>query len=179
MVHNSDESVLVLRYLNFVWKKARSYSNNYADIQDLSQEGLLALLKAVRTYNPQSGVPFSAYAEVCVANKLKSEASKLQKRQSVRFDLSDLSNFNDNADISTEVSPESIYMEREFSDNFYRKISSLLSKLEWEVFRLYLDDLPYSQIARKLSVSEKSVGNAVYRVRKKIKRLIPVIDRQP
>jgi len=161
-----NESVLVSRYINFVWKKACSFSNNYADIQDLSQEGLLALLKAARTYNPQFGVPFQAYAETCVSNRLKSEAVKLKKRQAGASELSD------DSDGGTDISPESILLEKEFTENIYSEFSSLLSRREWAVFRHYLDGLSYSQIAKRLNLPEKSVDNAVYRARKKIRQLI-------
>lgn len=159
-------TVLISRYLNLVWKKACSFSGNYADVQDLSQEGLLALLKAISSFNPQNGVKFSAYANICIGNKLKSAVLKFNSA-SGSFSLED-----SETDLPESASPESICLEKEFTENIYREISSMLSDKEWSVFKLYLEDLPYSEIAGKLNISEKSVDNAVFRVRRKLKSLL-------
>ncbi len=164
-------SVLISRYLGLIWKKARLFSGNYTDSEDLSQEGLLALLKAISHYNADIGAKFSSFADVCITNRIKSAAVKLGSGTGIP--LTDASgNGRDGTPEPSEGSPESIWLEKEFTENLYREISVLLTGLEWKIFRLYLESLSYSDIAKRLCISEKAVGNAIYRARRKLKALL-------
>ena len=158
-------SVIISRYLGLVWKRAHSFSANFSDTEDLSQEGLMALLKAVNSFDVSNGAKFSSYLDVCISNRLKTVVSKINSTPFAPL-------LEEGDDISDEKSPESIIVEKEFTENLYRRISSFLTEKEWSIFRLYLENLSYSDIAGRLCITEKAVDNAVFRVRRKLKSLL-------
>ena len=157
-------TVLITRYLNLVRKKASLYSGG-AEFDDLAQEGFLAFMRAAEGFDPEKGTSFSAFAEVCVANGIRSAARRL----SSSADESLSEDINEQAeDVST---PENIWFEKEAEAGMYEKISELLSKKEWDIFKLYLGGASYEEIAESLDIPKKSVDNAVFRIRKKLKAL--------
>ncbi len=156
-------SVLISRYMKLVLKRAHALSDAYSDVEDLTQEGLLAFYKAVDSFDPDNGAKFSSYADVCVSNRQKTVAAGIAKINGVRCDA-------DEGNIAlTDVSPENIWLESESAESISREIRSVLAPMEIKVFGLYLDGVPYKEIALKLGISEKSVDNAVFRIRKKLK----------
>ncbi|MCH5348347.1 MAG: sigma-70 family RNA polymerase sigma factor [Oscillospiraceae bacterium] len=159
-------TVLISRYLGLVRKKASSFSCNGAESEDLAQEGLLAFMRAVSAFEPERGAKFSSFASVCVTNGIRSAVSRLSRdaEESLPEDI------DEKAEDST--TPENIWFEKETISGLYEEIELLLSEKEWSIFRLYLGGASYSEIAGKLEISEKSVDNAVFRVRKKLKKLL-------
>lgn len=161
-------SVLILRYLKLVLKRAHALSGDYSDVEDLTQEGLLALYKAIESYDPSRGASFSAFANTCVSNRIKTVAAGFAKINDSRVTSDD-----DSGDIAvSDASPENICLEKESSRSLNSEISSVLSPREIRVFGLYLDGLSYREIADKLDVTEKSVDNAMFRIRKKLRELV-------
>lgn len=158
-------SALISRYLLLVRKRAYGYARDYAEPEDLAQEGLLSFLNAVNSFDPERGAKFSSFADVCVTNGIKSAAVKLKKNaeESLADDL------EENAEDGS--SPENIWFEKEKMLGIYDEIRSILSKREWDIFRLYLGGLSYREIAVRLDIPLKSVDNAVFRVRKKLRIL--------
>lgn len=161
-------SVLISRYLKLVLKRANFFSDNYYDVEDLTQEGILALYKAIESFDPSKGAKFSSFADACVSNRIKTVAAAFAKNKEHRCDIS-----SDDGDIAvSDASPEKICLERENSRSINREIVSLLAPTEIKVFELYLDGMSYKEIASKLEISEKSVDNAVFRIRKKLKAFL-------
>lgn len=158
-------STLISRYLRLVRKRAYGYARDYAEPEDLAQEGFLSFLNAVNSFDPERGAKFSSFADVCVTNGIRSAAMKLKKDagESLADDL------EENAEDGS--SPENIWFEKEKILGIYDEIESLLSKREWDIFRLYLGGLSYREIAVRLDIPLKSVDNAVFRVRKKLRIL--------
>ena len=161
-------SVLISRYLKLVLKRAHFFSDDYSDVEDLTQEGLLALYKAIESFDPSRNSAFAAFADVCVTNRIKTVAQKSAKINSGRFTDPDETEIL--ADIDS--SPENIWLEKEHSSSIDGKIRSVLSKTEASVLNLYLDGLSYKEIALRLGVTEKSVDNALFRIRKKLKGIL-------
>ncbi|MCM1330077.1 MAG: sigma-70 family RNA polymerase sigma factor [Ruminococcus sp.] len=157
-------TVLISRYLNLVRKKAGLYSGSGAEFDDLAQEGFLALIGAADSFDPDRGTGFAAFAEVCVANGIKNAAKRLSRGADET--LNGVSDGN-----GQENSPESIWFEKEEAAGMYEKISELLSKKEWDIFKLYVGGATYEEIAESLNIPKKSVDNAVFRIRKKLKAL--------
>jgi len=159
-------SVLISRYLSLVRKRACFFAVGRAEADDLAQEGLLSLFNAVKTFDASRGSKFSSYADVCVTNGIKSAAAKLNRAAG-----------EETAECPEEAAsdgstPENIWVEKEKMYELYKEISALLSKKEWSVFRLYLEGLSYSEISRETDMPLKSVDNAVFRVKKKLKTLL-------
>lgn len=159
-------SVLISRYLKLVRKRASAFSEGGAESEDLAQEGLLAFVRAVETFEPERGAKFSSFADVCVTNGIKNAAVKLSKNagESLSEKLEETA--------EDRVTPENIWFEKEAVSDLYKEIAALLSKKEWDIFQLYLGGASYGEIADKLGITPKSVDNAVFRVRKKLKSLL-------
>lgn len=167
LAKNNDRqavSELISRYICTVEKRAKSFSNGIPD--DLVQEGLVGLLKAVQTYDSEKQVSFYTYAMTCVKNKMISA----YKKYSISFEEipgDEAEEEHDPADI-----PENIVLEKERLNEIFDKIYSALSEREWRVFQLYLSGLAYNQIALRLGVPVKTVDNAMQRVRRKLKAVL-------
>lgn len=161
-------SVLISRYLNLVLKRAHTFSGDYSDVEDLTQEGLLALYKAIDSFDLERGTKFSSFADACVSNRIKTVAAGIAKINDSRCPP-----ISDDSEIAvSDISPENICLEKEYEKSINKTILSALSPKEVEVFELYLDGMSYKEIAEKLNVPEKSVDNALFLIRKKLKALL-------
>lgn len=167
-------SELVLRYIFIIEYKAKAYGNTPDEVADLSQEGLIAFIKAVQTFDDSKGIKLSTYANTCITNRMLSSISKMNKisfNEALSDDVEALSE-SGSSQTDFEQSPESIILEQEKYKEIISRISCSLTDLEWTVFNLYLEERTYSQIADELSLSQKAVNNAMQRVRKKLKSVI-------
>lgn len=135
-----------------------------ADGEDLYQEGLVGLLKAVRTYDGVSSA-FATYASSCICHSVISAARRLRKQNGDVVPL-------DDTELVSGTSPESEFLDRESSSLLYERVFAELSGYERSVFELYLSDRSYADIARVMGKSEKSIANAIFRIRRKLKALL-------
>ena len=129
--------------------------------EDLRQEACIALYKAVQSYDStQDEVSFGLYAKLCVRNRLISYTRKLRRRESV---LPLEERIKTEEDVAQGVVAEEAYME------LYRRIEAVLSPYESHVWWLYLSGQTTGTIAAQLGKDERSVQNAVYRIRRKLR----------
>ena len=135
-----------------------------ADEEDLYQEGLVGLLKAVRTYDGVSSA-FATYASSCICHSVISAARRLRKQNGDVVPL-------DDTELVSGSSPESDLLDRESISLLYERVFSQLSGYERSVFELYLSDRSYADIARVMGKTEKSIANAICRIRRKLKKLL-------
>lgn len=166
-------SELVLRYVFIIEYKAKAYGQTPDEVADLSQEGLVGLIRAVHTFDENRGTKFSTYANICITNKMLSSIAKMNKisyNEALSDDVEELSETE--SDNAVYGSPERIIIEQEKYREIISRISCSLTDLEWTVFNLYLEEKTYQQIADELSLSQKAVDNAMQRVRKKLKSII-------
>ncbi|MGN1135758.1 MAG: sigma-70 family RNA polymerase sigma factor [Oscillospiraceae bacterium] len=161
-------SIIISRYMKLVLKRAHTYSDNCSDLEDLTQEGLLALCNAIESFSCENGAKFSSFADTCVTNRIRTAAAAIAKHK--ENDISVIADENDIAD--ADSSPENICLEKENDSSIRRKVESVLAPMEVKVFELYFDGRSYREIADILGISEKSVDNAVFRIRKKLKMLL-------
>lgn len=163
-----DEDEVVSQYARLVRAVIRPYFLSGGDVDDLYQEGMIGLLKAIRTYDPTRSPRFEAYAAVCIRNRildtLRRQAHEWEK-QLCRVDgpqfLVDHSADNIFSDPETEVlASESAY-------EIKTVLSGLLSALEASVLESYLQGYTVSEIAESLKRPAKSVDNAIRRIRRK------------
>ncbi len=158
---------LTAKYINLLRWYVNSLDLPSSETDDLIQEGLIGLLKAVRSYDGVSSA-FSTYAFHCMKNSIISAVRKYQKyRVSI--------NYQENIDLldtDTTATPESVYLNKENLNLIYNRLHSHLSDYELTVFDLYLSELSYKEIGDTLDKDVKSIGNAVFRIRQKIKQVI-------
>lgn len=164
-------AILIKRYASFVHARARSYSRGGPDADDLYQEGMIALLKAVRNYREDAPGRFKTFAAVCVNNKLISTvtAHMRDKNAPMRSYLSLGEDVPEEALASPGDDPEQLLIASEETSARNRQIATLLSPFERQVLRLYLSSYSYDEMSRELGSSSKAVDNALQRVRRKLR----------
>ena len=138
------------------------------DQEDLRQEAVLAFYSSLVSYDPNiSGVEFGLYAKVCICNRLVSQMRIMKKHLSqsvLSYELFE--------NIAGQDDPAARVVELEEERSLLRLINDNLSKYEQKVFRMYVSGMSAFEMAEKLDSNEKSVNNAVYRIRKKLKDII-------
>lgn len=172
------EEQLVSRYARLVKICARPYFLVGGDAEDLNQEGMMGLLSAIREYDPSMNAAFRTYAEICVKRRIYSAIKTASRKK--HEPLNDMVSFEDVLSDESQSSvaypgffrrsPEELLLDREGANDIIQKISRYLSKFEAEVLKLYLEGNRCSEIAEALGRSEKSVDNAVQRIRRKLAR---------
>lgn len=153
------------------WHVSRSVSgseNAWTNSDDLFQEGLVGLLKAVRTYDGVSSA-FSTYASSCIGHSVLSAVRRYRRQSAVSVPLDETAQDTAVASVS---SPESELVDRESSALLYARVLSGLSPFERAVFELYLSDYSYAEIASRIGKPEKSIANAICRARRKLRAML-------
>ncbi len=158
---------LVARYISTVEAMANRFSPEVSD--DLKQEGLMALLSAVKSFKADKGVNFSAYLAVCVKNRMLTYLKRNSKGAAEDISADELEEL---IGISDGDIPDNILVEQERMEELYSRISSALSPLEWKVFRLFITGMSFEAIAQRVGVDRKAADNAMQRVRRKLKTLL-------
>ena len=168
---NGDDNAfneLAMRYLNTINFIARKYSAEGYEQNDFVQEGLLALLYACRTFDENGSSGFKNYMSVVVERRFISIIRKSSTQKAVpKYALVQLDDLGDTLEDLSQT-PEELLMCREHLKMVLDKLKNVLSKTEFEVVMLYGNGLGYKEIAKKLSISEKSADNALQRARRKI-----------
>lgn len=137
---------------------------------DLVQEGLISLFECTQSFDPSRGVPFDGFAMTCIRRRM---ISALRKNSAVRsFDMEEWQSLPDL--VSTAPTPEDYALGRESVERFHSIIKNHLSLMESNVLALHLDGLSYREIARQIGKTEKSVENALSRIRTKIAKQLTV-----
>lgn len=180
--NNGDDAAMeyiIDKYKGYVRSKTRTYFLIGGDRDDLMQEGMIGLFKAIRDFDPSKQAAFKAFADLCITRQIIT-AIKTATRQK-HAPLNGYVSLNKNAFddenertlfelIETKVTsnPEDIYIDRENVTLIEEKINKCLSHFESEVLDRYLNGKTYIEIAAELNKSNKSIDNAIQRIKKKI-----------
>ena len=149
--------------------KASGFAKARISNEDLLQEGMLGFLDAVKKFDPSKGVPFKAFAETCINNRIVSAVRK--NFNSKNAALSNAVSFEaENSDIVTGGDPADIVSDKFETEYLAELLSSGLSDFEKQVIDLRLRNKSYAQIAQELDRSEKAVDNAIQRIKRKMRR---------
>lgn len=178
LVKDGDTSaftVLSDRYLPALQNRAGRYANVAGiDVEDFLQEGLFALFRATKGFDPEAGARFSTYAITCINNSMTDAIKAHMKNlcRSSHLCIEDLDHHTLNeamAANSQAHSVEDTYLDQEHSTLRALQIENLLSDFEQQVLKLYLRGLTYQEISVILSTATKAVDNALQRVRRKLR----------
>lgn len=175
--------VLMDKYKDMVRIKARSMYILGAEPEDLIQEGMIGLFKAVRDYDMGRDASFATFASLCVNRQMYNalQAAGRQKHMplntyvSLQADGDDSgaeSSLIENAVSTTELDPERLFIDRENVEALEKAIEDKLSNMEKQVLELSMTGMGYIEIAKVLGYEEKATDNALQRARAKVKRLI-------
>ena len=169
---------IVQRYKNFVRSKARSYFLMGADKEDIIQEGMIGLYKATRDYNRDREVSFKSFAELCITRQIISAIKGASRQKHIPLNSYISLNkpaYDDSERTLIEVleteknlDPEEVVINREQYALIKEVMEAVLSPLEWEVLRGYMDAKSYQEMAEEHHRSIKSIDNALQRVKKKM-----------
>jgi RNA polymerase sporulation-specific sigma factor len=180
---SSAQEFLINKYKNFVRAKARSYFLIGADREDIIQEGMIGLYKAIRDFRNDKLASFRAFAELCITRQIIT-AIKTATRQkhiplnsyvSLNKPIYDEESDRTLLDVisGTKVTdPEELVISREEFVDIEHKMGEFLSDLEWKVLMSYLDGRSYQEIAKDLRRHVKSIDNALQRVKRKLERYL-------
>jgi len=174
---------LIHKYKHFVRAKARSYFLIGADREDIIQEGMIGLYKAIRDFRYDKLSSFRAFAELCITRQIIT-AIKTATRQkhiplnsyvSLNKPIYDEDSDRTLLDVITGTritDPEELIISREEFYDIEEKMGEILSPLEWRVLMSYLDGRTYQEIAVELKRHVKSIDNALQRVKRKLERYL-------
>lgn len=174
---------LINKYENFVKSKAKSYFLIGADKEDIYQEGMIGLYKAIRDFKPDKLSSFKAFAELCVTRQIIT-AIKTATRQkhiplntyiSLNKPIYDEESDRTLMDVLSEskvTDPEELIISREEMGYIQNEIGEVLSNLEMEVLMSYIDGKSYQEIACDLDRHAKSIDNALQRVKRKLEKCL-------
>ena len=172
------EETLVTRYNRLVRTCARPFFLAGGDSEDLTQEGMVGLITAVREYDAGKEASFRTFAEICIRSRLYSvlRAAARDKQQPLNQSLSlDDSHFDSNPLTSgtnnlAQRNPEDFLIDREHTAALLSGVRKQLSEFEAKILGFYLDGLSCREIAKAVNKPPKSVDNAVQRIRRKVAR---------
>ncbi|VWX38472.1 MULTISPECIES: RNA polymerase sporulation sigma factor SigH [Exiguobacterium] len=182
---NSDAlEFLIERYRNFVRAKARSYFLIGADREDIIQEGMIGLYKAVRDYRTDKLASFKGFAELCITRQMITAIKTATRQKHIPLNsyisldkpiYDDESSERTLLDIITSTvpsDPQILIVNREEYADIETKMDEILSDLERKVLALYLDGRTYQEISDDLDRHVKSIDNALQRVKRKLERYL-------
>lgn len=178
--------ILVQRYKKFVRHKIKTTYCIGADKEDLIQEGMIGLFKAINDYNPDREASFKSFATLCVTRQLSTAFKTVTRQKHMPLNTSISLNLPVNKggeedeegvtlmDIlksKEEFSPEDEVINEENFKVLNEYISKVLSEMELEVLRLYIDGKNYHEIAKEMDKTPKAIDNALQRIKKKLESI--------
>ncbi|WP_110955666.1 RNA polymerase sporulation sigma factor SigH [Anaerosinus massiliensis] len=174
---------LINKYRNFVRAKARSYFLIGADREDIIQEGMIGLYKAIRDFRNDKLSSFRAFAELCVTRQIITAIKTATRQKHIPLNSYVSLNkpiYDEDSDRTlldvlsgSKISdPEELVISREEFIDIEAKMGQILSDLEWKVLMSYLDGKSYQEIAVELDRHVKSIDNALQRVKRKLERYL-------
>ncbi|HIY31035.1 MAG TPA: RNA polymerase sporulation sigma factor SigH [Candidatus Mediterraneibacter avicola] len=187
-LRGGDQGVMdfiMVKYKSMVRKKARAMYLLGGENEDLIQEGMIGLIKAVRDFKEEQGASFQSFAELCVSRQMYSaiEASKRKKH----FPLNSYISLYEESEVQKngrkmplidtiepeqETNPEALYFGKEYTEAFVEQLKEKLSPMENRVLSLHLQGTDYRQIAELLGKSPKSIDNALQRIKGKAEKMM-------
>jgi RNA polymerase sporulation-specific sigma factor len=177
------QEYLINKYRNFVRAKARSYFLIGADREDIMQEGLIGLYKAIRDFRSDKLSSFRAFAELCITRQIITAIKTATRQKHIPLNSYVSLNkpiYDEDSDRTlldvisgTKITdPEELIISREEFGNIEEKMVEILSDLEWKVLMAYLDGKSYQEIATDLTRHVKSIDNALQRVKRKLEKYL-------
>ena len=179
--HGNVEALeyLINKYKNFVRAKARTYFLIGADREDIIQEGMIGLYKAIRDYRCDRQASFRAFAEICVTRQIITAIKTATRQKHIPlnsyislnkpvFDEESERTLGEVVTTDKASNPEDLFINQENLLDIESTMHRILSPLEQEVVALYLEGKSYVEIAQQLNRHVKSVDNALQRVKRKL-----------
>ncbi len=185
---NSIMDYIMDKYKNLVRSKAKSMYILGADTEDLIQEGMIGLFKAVRDYDCGRDASFYTFADLCISRQMYTAVQTSQRKK--HWPLNSYVSLSAEAKeqeyegllqdamaMNGQNNPEALFLDKERTEFLEAQIDKELSDFEKQVLDLYLTGMTYSQIAKVLGREDKSTDNALQRVKSKIRKILKLQDK--
>ena len=180
---------LMNKYKNLVRSRARTLFLVGADKEDLIQEGMIGLYKAIRDFDAEKQASFRGFAELCITRQMYSaiKGSNTQKNQPlnnyISIDSMEVAEDRENLleqllgiNFEKNKNPEQLVLDKEAADVLSYTLVGHLSEMEKQVLQFYMKDMNYSQIAAALGKEPKAVDNALQRIKKKLSQVLKELE---
>ena len=180
---------LMNKYKNLVRSRARTLFLVGADKEDMIQEGMIGLYKAIRDYNAEKQVSFQSFAELCITRQMYSaiKGSNTKKNQPLNnyISIDSMETVEDRENPLEQLlgngfeknkNPEQLVLDKEAADVLSYTLVGHLSEMEKQVLHFYMKDMNYSQIASALGKEPKAVDNALQRIKKKLSQVLAELE---
>lgn len=174
---------LLHRYRSFARAKAATYFIMGGEAEDVVQEGMIGLYSAVRDFDPSHGASFRAFADLCVTRQVLTAIKTATRLKHSLLNSSVSLDRPPNADdpkrtvADTVAEPDSDPLDHVIESDslrrLHRTVNELLSDLEADVLRLYVEGRSYEEIAESLGRRTKSIDNALQRIKRKVETQLP------
>ncbi|MPQ42369.1 RNA polymerase sporulation sigma factor SigH [Clostridium tarantellae] len=176
---------IINKYEQFVKAKAKSYFLIGADKEDIYQEGMIGLYKAIRDFNPNKLASFKGFAELCITRQIITAIKTATRQKHIPLNTYVSLNkpmYEEESDRTlldvleglTITDPEEVIISKEEVQHIEKEIEKVLSELELEVLNSYLDGKSYQEIACDLDRHAKSIDNALQRVKRKLEKCLNI-----
>jgi len=186
LIHEGDaqaQDYLMDRYKRIVKEKTHAYFLKGAEKEDIIQEGMIGLFKAIRDYKPDRQASFKVFADLCIRRQLVSaiKGATRQKHKPLNsyvsldkpvFEEDSERTLMDMLSAGKGLNPEDLLVDKEAFSNIEENVLAMLSPLEWKVLCLYLESKSYQVISQELGRSTKSIDNALQRVKRKLEKYL-------
>ena len=177
------QEYLIEKYKGLVRIKTRSYFMLGADREDILQEGMIGLYKAIRDFKGDKQVNFYSFAELCIVRQIITAIKTAGRQKHIPlnsymslnrsvYDENDECTYIELLSYDLSSNPEAMVIDTEEKNSIEKRIAVVLSPLERRVLSLYLRGKSYTEIADKINKDEKSIDNALQRVKKKVEKII-------
>jgi RNA polymerase sporulation-specific sigma factor len=178
-----SQEFLISKYKNFVRAKSRTYFLIGADREDIIQEGMIGLFKAMRDYNPDKANSFKSFAEMCITRQIITAIKTATRQKHIPlnsyislskpvYDGDSERSLIDIMSGRTVLDPEQLVISQEEVGNIQKKMCEVLSDLEQQVLNYYMQGESYQEIAIELNRHIKSIDNALQRVKRKLENFL-------
>ena len=177
--NENAEAELFDRYKDLVVKIARGYFLVGGDLEDLIQEGMIGLYKAIKNFSPNKDASFKTFAVICIKHQIQNaiRLANTNKNKPLSTAVS-FQSFNSSAaealdllpvELVFDITPAESVIDKENFENVKNLIKSTLSPQEMKVLRLYLQGFSYREISQNLSLSQKAIDNTLTRIKTKLR----------
>ncbi len=173
------ENELLERYKDTVMKISRGYFIIGGELEDIVQEGMIGLYKAIKNFKTDKNATFKTFAITCIKHQIQTAIKKANTKKNLPLSNSvSLQSFSENEEeeflpvnLIFQVSPDEKIIGRENYKDLIETIKQTLSKKEFEVLKYYLHGYSYKEIAEFLGLNQKSIDNSLSRIKNKLKNI--------
>lgn len=163
---------LLTTHKHMVKKIARTFFIMGADSEDIVQEGMIGLFNAIRSYEPDKETSFETYANLCITRQILNALKIATRKKHAPLNFYVSLDFDDNElNLVDKNSPENLFISKEDGQSIVAAIYGTLSTFESSTLNLYLEGMSHAEIAKELGKNEKSIDNAIQRIRNKTRTL--------